>query len=218
MTPLRLDLTDAAYARRLPHHHRPLDEAACREPPSPPVSSPEAAKSVEEDEAVTAQSPTAANLEPPKLLSRHAGGAIVLLYVRTSASTIVTITRSVSTCVMNGTTNPPARRHSSPRTRPYANVSPHPYDAAGETLLGKCNAAKATACRTNAARAVVSALSRKRTEHHPAVRGFLGACIHDGEYERRRDKQPERPVGDEGPDEIGEIGAGCDVPQQKRHA
>jgi hypothetical protein len=55
------------------------------------------------------------------------------------------------------------------------------------------------------------------TEHHPAVRGFLGGSVHDGEYERRRDKQPERPVGDEGPDEIGEIGAGCDVPQQERH-
>jgi hypothetical protein len=31
-------------------------------------------------------------------------------YERISASTIVTITRSVSTCLMNGTTNPPARR------------------------------------------------------------------------------------------------------------
>ena len=30
------------------------------------------------------------------------------------------------------------------------------------------------------------------TQHHASVRGFLGGCIHDGEHERRRDKQPER--------------------------
>ena len=47
-------------------------------------------------------------------------------YVRTRASKIAKITGSVSTCVMNGTTNPPAQRRSSPSTKPYSNVNPTP--------------------------------------------------------------------------------------------
>jgi 5'-nucleotidase len=57
ITPLRLDLTDAALLTDC-RHRRPLDEALAAST-SPPVSSSEAAKSVAEDEAVTAQSPTA---------------------------------------------------------------------------------------------------------------------------------------------------------------
>ena len=63
MTPLRLDLTDAAMLADC-RRDRPLDEALAVST-SPPVSSPEAAKSVEEDEAVTAQSPTGGSVEPP---------------------------------------------------------------------------------------------------------------------------------------------------------
>ena len=57
MTPLRLDLTDAAMLAQC-RQHRPLDESLAAST-SPPVSSPEAAKSVEEDEAAV---PTAPNL------------------------------------------------------------------------------------------------------------------------------------------------------------
>ena len=57
----------------------------------------------------------------------------------------------------------------------------------------KCNAAKATACRTNAAGAAIRAFSSasSTTPRH----GFLECGIHDREHESRRDKQPERPVG-----------------------